>query len=99
MAKRSEDAVPGSWPLALELLERGDPAFVDEIRRIADAERLGDCAAGWYADKRPPSRRLLLAYLRQPLNAYGHEPLVKRLFKLAEAAGDDEVMGHFLVLF
>ena len=33
-----------------------------------------------------------------PLNAFRHEGLVKRLFKRAEAAGDDEVMGRFLAL-
>ena len=53
----------------------------------------------WHADKRPASRRLLLDYLDRPLNAYRHEPLIKRLFKQAEAAGDDEVMARFMVLF
>ncbi len=45
----------------------------------------------------PTSRRLLLEYLDRPLNAFRHEPLVKRLFKQAEAAGDDAVMARFLV--
>jgi hypothetical protein len=98
MAGGSDQRVPGSWPYALELLERGEPAFVDELRRIAEAERLGRFAATWYADPRPATRRLLLTYLNRPLSAYRHEALVKRLFKLAEAAGDDEVMAHFLVL-
>ena len=53
----------------------------------------------WHADKRPASRRLLLDYLDRPLNAFRHEPLIKRLFKLAEAAGDDELMARFLILF
>ena len=39
----------GSWPYALELFEQGDSAFVDEIRRITDADRLGDFAARWHA--------------------------------------------------
>ena len=89
----------GSWLVVQELLERGDPAFVDELRKITDADALGAFAARWYADSRSASRRLLLAYLERPLNAYRHEALVKRLFKLAEAAGDDEVMARFLVLF
>src|SRR5262245_31377322 len=89
----------GSWLLVEELLERGDDAFVDELRRVHDADRLGAFAARWYADQRPLSRKLLLDYLARPLNAYRHEALVKRLFKLAEQTGDDEVLGHFLVLF
>ncbi|HYT87332.1 MAG TPA: hypothetical protein VEL76_01305, partial [Gemmataceae bacterium] len=88
-----------SWPRAEELFKQGDPAFVDEVRRVADAERLGKFAAKWYGDKRPVARQLLLEYLNRPLNAVRHEALVKRLFKPAEAAGDDEVMGRFLVMF
>src|SRR3990170_2935719 len=80
----------GNWLVVQELLERGDPAFVDELRAIGDADALGAFAARWYADTRSASRRLLLAYLERPLNAYRHEALVKRLFKLAEGAGDDE---------
>ena len=89
----------GSWTFAEELLERGDPLFVRELRRITDADRLGAFAPRWYADRRPAARRFLLDYLDEPLNAYRHEALVKRLFKLAEKSGDDEVMARFLVLF
>jgi hypothetical protein len=88
-----------SWLVLEELLERGDASFVDELRRLDDAERLGAYAARWFADRRPQARRFLLDYLNRPLNAFRHEPLVKRLFKLAEKAEDDEVMAHFLVLF
>jgi hypothetical protein len=96
---RQQHTGDDSWPRAEELFRQGDPAFVDEVRRATDAERLGKFAATWYADKRPGARRLLLEYLDRPLNAVRHEALVKRLFKRAEAAGDDEVMGRFLVLF
>src|SRR5262245_47864762 len=95
--KRTDITDSGSWPYAQELYERGDPAFVEEIRRIADAPKLGNFAARWYADKRPEARKLMLHYLAHPLNTFRHEPLVKRLFKLAEKAGDDEVMASFLV--
>src|SRR5262245_14935865 len=88
----------GSWPLVQDLLDRCDRAFVDELRRFHDPDVLGPFAAEWYHDRRPSSRRLLLEYLDRPLNAPRHEPLIKRLFKLAEAAGDDEVMGRFMVL-
>src|SRR5262245_66407158 len=90
---------PGSWALAEELFERGDPAFVDELRRVTDADRLGTFAERWLAERRPVARQFLFDYLNRPLNAYRHEALVKRLFKRTEAAGDDAVMGAFLVLF
>lgn len=82
-----------------EWLARRDPAFVDRLRRVSDAIALAGFAARWYADQSPEARRLLFDYLDRPLNAYRHEGLVKRLFKLAEAAGDDAVMARFLVAF
>jgi hypothetical protein len=89
----------GDWRLAQELFARGEPAFVDELRKVDDAEALGAFAARWLADTRPEARRLLLDYLDRPLNAFRHEALIKRLFKQAEAAGDDELMARFLVAF
>src|SRR5215204_4501642 len=89
----------GSWSLTEELFARGDAGFADELRRIQHAERLGAFAARWIADPRPFARAALFDYLSRPLNCYRHEPLVKRLFKLAEKAGDDELMGAFLVAF
>jgi hypothetical protein len=46
----------GSFALAEELFARGDPAFVAELRRVHDAERLGKFAARWLADPRPAAR-------------------------------------------
>jgi hypothetical protein len=92
-------ATSGDWLLVQELLERGDPEFVDKLRGIADAEGLASFAERWYANSAPAARQLLLAYLERPLNAFRHEPLIKRLFKRAEAAGDDPVMARFLVAF
>jgi hypothetical protein len=89
----------GDWLLVQELLERGEPEFVDRLRAIVDADALGRFAERWYADPSPNARRLLLTYLERPLNAYRHEALIKRLFKHAEAAGDDAVMARFLVAF
>src|SRR5262245_40488625 len=83
---REEPMAAGSWSLAEELFARGDPGFVDELRRVHFAERLGDFASRWLADPRPFARQALLDYLSRPLNAFRHEPLVKRLFKLAEKA-------------
>jgi hypothetical protein len=89
----------GSWSLAEALFQRGDVAFVAELRCVHDAERLAGFAARWLADNRPAARQLLIEYLSGPLNAYRHEALVKRLFKGAEKAGDDTLMGLFLVAF
>ena len=89
----------GSWTLAEELFAREDAGFVDELRRVHYADRLGAFAPKWIADPRPFARVAMLGYLARPLNCYRHEPLVKRLFKLAEAAADDEVMGAFVVAF
>src|SRR5436305_596235 len=86
----------GSWALAEELFVREDAGFVAELRRVHWAGRLGDFAARWFADRRPFARAALFDYLSRPLNCYRHEPLVKRLFKLAERADDDELMGAFL---
>src|SRR5271170_5349587 len=89
----------GDWLLVQELFERGEPSFVDELRKIDDAEVLGAFALRWLADTRPEARQFLFDYLDRPLNAYRHEALVKRLFKQAEAAGDDALMARFLVCF
>ena len=88
----------GSWPLAVELFNRGQPGFVDELRRVHMAELLGGFAAKWVADARPFARAALLDYLSRPLNCYRHEAMVKRLFKLAEKDDDDELMGAFVVV-
>lgn len=85
--------------LPLDLLEAGDPAFVDAIREVHDADALAAFAATWFEDRRPASRRLLFEYLDRPLNAFRHEGLIKRLFKKAEDEGDDPLMARFLVLF
>ena len=98
MAKASKPP-KGSWLLAEELLDAGDPAFVDELCRISDADKLGNFAKTWYADSRPASRRLMIEYLQRPFASYRHEALVKRLFKLVDNAGDDELMAYFTVGF
>src|SRR5439155_21130917 len=97
MGKHRDSSDHGSWLYSQELLERGDPAFVTELRKIHDAERLGDFANRWFTDPRPWARQFLFDYLNLPLNAFRHEALVKRLFKLAEKAGDDALMARFLV--
>ncbi len=96
-SSNSGNSGEGSWLVAEELFEAGDRRFVDEICRIEDADRLGAFAKTWFSDHRTEARQLLKEYLLLPLSHFRHEALVKRLFKLASAAEDDEVMGWFMV--
>ncbi len=83
----------------MRLFQSGSPEFVEAVRQRVNAVGLAPFAETWYNDTRIEARRLLFSYLEQPLNAARHEPLVKRLFKLADKAGDDAVMARFLVGF
>lgn len=86
-----------AWAAAVKLFQSGSPEFVEAVRRVANAKELAPFAETWYTDTRIEARRLLTAYLDRPLNAVRHEPLVKRLLKFADNAGDDVVMARFLV--
>ena len=88
----------GDWLVLEEKLERGDPSFVDDLRTVS-MPKSWPASHALVHGQTTGFRRLLLAYLDRPMNAFRHEPLVKRLFKQAEAAGDDEVMAEFLVMF
>ncbi|HEX3763896.1 MAG TPA: hypothetical protein VHW23_34610, partial [Kofleriaceae bacterium] len=79
-----------------------DPQFLSELMRptpAAQASGLAGLAERWYQDARPWARDMLRAYIDDGCDRPWHKALVKRLFKLAEAAGDDELMTHFLVAF
>jgi hypothetical protein len=82
-----------------ELYEAGDDRFVGEVLSSTAGKKLKALAPRWYGDKRPFARGALLAYLDDGCDRPHHRPLVKALFKLAEKAGDDEAMAHFLVAF
>lgn len=86
-----------NWDRTLRLFQTGSPEFVEAIRQRTHAAVLGPFAETWYSDTRIEARRMLFAYLERPLNSARHEPLVKRLFKFADNAGDDAVMARFLV--
>jgi hypothetical protein len=83
----------------MRLFQSGAPEFVDAVRQSVNATALALFAETWYTDARVEAKRLLFAYLERPFNSPRHEPLVKRLFKFADAAGDDAVMARFLVGF
>lgn len=82
-----------------QLLEAGDERLLDEVRGCSEPKLLGGLAERWYGDTRPAVRRLLLRYLDECCGLEGHQALVKRAFKLAEKAGDDEAMAHFMAAF
>jgi len=90
---------PGSLLLAEEYFGAEDPKFLDAIRAVRSPKALAGFVDRWKRDPRPYARTQILAYLAQPLGCVGHNVVVKRLFKQAEAAGDDELMAAFLVAF
>src|SRR5262245_39715146 len=91
------DSESPDWERVLALFRAGSPEFIAQLRLFTNAGVIAPFAEKWYTDGRPEARHLLFGYLDQPLNAPRHEPLVKRLFKLADNAGDDAVMARFLV--
>jgi hypothetical protein len=79
--------------------EAADDRFLDEVLASTADKKLKALAPRWYRDARPFARRALLRYIDDGCDRHHHRPLVKALFKLAEAASDHEAMGHFLVAF
>lgn len=93
------DNTAGSSLLLDVYLAEGDPRFLGEVFRSASGKKLKALAEPWFRDARPVLRQALLAYIDDGCDRREHRALVKQLFKLAEAAGDDEVIGHFMVAF
>jgi len=85
--------------LAEEYFATENPAFLETVRKATQPKALAALADRWKKDPRPWAREQLLAYLAQPFNCAGHQPVVKHLFKHAEETGDHEVMVAFLVAF
>jgi len=92
--------MPAASSLLLEeLFAAGDLRFVDEVLASTAARRLKAFAERWYKDSRHFAREALHRYIDDGCDRPHHRPLVKALFKMAEAAGDDDAMAHFLVAF
>lgn len=89
----------GSFLLVEECFAREDPGFIPALRKFDVPKVLAAFADRWKTDPRPWARAQLLEYLNHPLDCPGHQPLVKRLFKAAEARRDDEIVAAFLVAF
>lgn len=89
----------GSALLLETYVTHADPRLTDELLACTDVEKLGRLAESLYRDERPAIRRALLDYLLAGCDRRGHKAFVKRLFKQAEAANDDEMMAHFVCAF
>lgn len=85
--------------LAEEQLSTGMDAFLDTIRGMIAPKLLAGIAEKWKNDPRPWARQMIQRYLALPFDKQGHQVVVKRLFKAAEARGDDAVMGVCLHAF
>ncbi|WP_437937304.1 hypothetical protein [Sorangium sp. So ce341] len=82
-----------------ERFEAGDDRFVDEVLASEAGRKLKALAPRWYADGRPFARRALLRYIDDGCDRPHHRAIVKTLYKLAEQAEDDEIIGRFMVAF
>jgi hypothetical protein len=89
----------GSSLLLDETFASGDARFLEELKRFTGEKKLAVFAERFYSDARPFARRALLEYIDDGCDRDHHRVLVKRLFRLAEKAGDDEALAHFLCAF
>ena len=85
--------------LVEEYFDAEDERFLAALRQPYPPAELAAFADRWKKDPRPWARRQILLYLSLPLDVPAHHPVVKRLFKFAESAGDLELMGVFLHVF
>lgn len=76
---------------------RENARFLDVVRASANMPLLAEFAERWLTDARPWAREQLFRYLNAPWDRPGHEPLIKRLFKGAEARKDTELLAVFAV--
>lgn len=82
-----------------EFFASSNDRFFDELLQSRADRKLHGFAPKWFGDSRPWAREMLLRYVDDGCDRPGHRGLVKSLFKLAERAGDDLLMAHFLAAF
>ncbi len=93
-------ATPTASTLLLdEYFTEGDPRFLAELFASNAPKRLKAFAPRFYRDDRPFARDALRRYVDDGCLRPGHRALVKQLFKLAEAARDDDLLARFMVAF
>jgi hypothetical protein len=88
-----------NYLLAEEYLSAADERFVELLLTLHDPKRLASLADKWKRDHRPKVKSWIADYIDLGLQTYGHQPVIKRLFKNAEEKRDDDLMGVFLVSF
>lgn len=88
-----------SFLLVEEYFSQQDEHFLAALRQPYPPAQLAAFADRWKKDSRPWARRQVIAYLDAPFDVPGHHPVVKRLFKHAEATNDHELVGIFLRVF
>lgn len=89
----------GQMMLVEEYFASENDAFLGALRNVNQPKALAALTDRWKKDPRPWARAQAVAYLKQPLNCPGHQPIVKRLFKHAEENNDHELMVVFLGAF
>jgi len=89
----------GQMLLAEEYFASENNLFVETLRSVSQPQTLAAFTDRWKKDPRPWARQQALAYVAKPFHCPGHQPVVKRLFKQAEATADDELMAAFLIAF
>ena len=99
LASSEPEQAVASSVLFDEYFAAGDDRFLTEARLLRAGAKLAAFAERWYADQRPWARGMLLAYVLEGCDLPDHKGLVKRLYKRAEAASDDDVIAHFMVAF
>jgi hypothetical protein len=90
---------PVSTLLVDESFATAGAEFVELVRSVSSPKYLAGLADRWKRDPRPWAREQIIHYLSLPMDRPGQHPVVKRLFKQAEANKDDELMAHFLAAF
>jgi hypothetical protein len=95
----SPDQSAGSILLVDEYFAAEDERFLTTLRSVNNLKALAAFADRWKRDPRPWARQQMLAYLHLPLDAPGHQPVLKRLFRHAEQQRDHELLAQFLVVF
>lgn len=85
--------------LVEEYFSTGDDRFLAALRQVQSAPALAAFADRWKRDPRDWSRRQVVDYLDRPFDVPGHQPLVKRLFKQAEADANDGLLAAFMTAF
>ena len=93
------DSQGGSILLIDEFFAAEEPRFLETLRAFRNPKALAAFADRWKRDPRPWARQRMLEYLQMPLDAPGHQPVIKRLFKHAEQARDHELLAIFQLIF